>query len=482
MPFNSLLYLVFLPAVYLAYRCTRAQWRWSVLLFASYGFYAALKAPHLLVILVLVTLVSYACGLRLAASADEDVRKRWLWSGIAGCLAMMAAVKYLPALVPRTAAPSFLFESIGVSYFTFQAISYLIDLYLEVVEPERHLGYYALYLAFFPKLLEGPIERCADLLPQLRAKKSFDYDEVRLGIVLFAWGLFKKVVVADRFALFANEVFGNVHQYTGVPLWVGCYAYAFQLFFDFSGYTDMARGTGYIFGIRLTQNFQAPYLARSIMEFWRRWHISFSRWILDYLFKPLQLQWRGLGQWGTPLALWVTFLASGVWHGASWGYLVWGALHGTYLAASTWYRPYQKRLHQRLGGDKNPWLRTWQVLVTFNLVSFAWIFFRAGSLSDAWYVVRHLVVFQPLGAGSLKEYLLREVLVGQSTREALVLALVSLVLAGASWISRHGKGDWLCESLPHRPLLMRWALYYALVGSIVVFGIFYNTHFIYYRF
>jgi D-alanyl-lipoteichoic acid acyltransferase DltB (MBOAT superfamily) len=195
------------------------------------------------------------------------------------------------------------------------------------------------------------------------------------------------VVVADRLALYADQVYNNVHDYTGLPLIIGTYFYALQLFFDFSGYTDMARGTGRIFGITLTENFNSPYRATSIADFWRRWHITFSRWILDYLFKPLQMSWRSWGQTGTAAALLCTFFLSGVWHGA--GFVVWGLLHGIYLASSVYYRPYQKKLHKILGIEKSIWLKWWQMCITFNLVCFAWIFFRAGS-AKGWYVVRNL--------------------------------------------------------------------------------------------
>lgn len=396
MTFTSLSYFFFLPLIYFVYYFTADRWRWLVLLSASYAFYATFKAPYLLAVLLAVTGISYACGLRIASHQDETKRKQWLWIGISVCIAMLALFKYLPFLESHgrlfglDSSSSVTIISIGVSYFTFQAISYLADIYLEIEVPEQHFGHYALYLAFFPKLLQGPIERAGDLLPQIRQPYLFDYDSIRSGMLLFAWGLFKKVVVADRLALYADQVYNNVHDYSGLSLAIGIYAYALQIYLDFSAYTDMARGTGRIFGIKLTENFNSPYLATSIADFWRRWHISFSRWILDYIFKPLQMRWRNWGQAGTALALIVTFTISGVWHGATLGYVIWGLLHGFYLAASVYYRPYQKKLHKLLGVEKSRWHKWWQICVTFNLVSFAWIFFRARSLGDAWYSVTHL--------------------------------------------------------------------------------------------
>lgn len=391
MIFTSLSYFLFLPVVYLIFYFAKDRYRWVVLLIASYAFYATFKAPQLILTLILITAVSYACGVRLGQTSEEKQRKHIFWIGTTVCILLLIGIKLLPKFttllgsnIPE--AYTNLLITIGISYFTFQAISYLADVYLEIQEPEPHLGYHALSLAFFPKLLQGPIERAGDLLPQLKKSYVFDYDAMRSGMLLFTLGLFKKVVVADRLALYADQVFNHVHDYTGLSLIIGTYAYALQIYFDFSGYTDMARGTARLFGINLTENFNSPYLATSIADFWRRWHISFSRWILDYIFKPLQMSWRGWGQAGTALALLVTFLISGLWHGFSKGFAIWGLMHGIYLATSTYYRPYQKKMYKCIGVDKSQWLKWWQMFVTFNLVSFAWIFFRAGSLNGLYAV------------------------------------------------------------------------------------------------
>ena len=391
MDFTSQSYLLFfLPITYLVFYFANQSYRWLVLLVASYVFYASFEAPQLILSLMLVTVVSYACGIRLGRITDEKQRKYVFWFGTTMCVLLLVGIKLLPMVtthlgtnIPSSSANLLL--SIGISYFSFQAISYLADVYLEIQEPELHLGYHALALAFFPKLLQGPIERAGDLLPQMKKSYQFDYDAMRSGMLLFTWGFFKKVVIADRLAQYADQIFNHPHDYAGIPLVIGTYAYALQIYFDFAGYTDMARGTARIFGINLTENFNCPYLATSIADFWRRWHISFSRWILDYIFKPLQMSWRGWGHTGTTFALLITFLLSGLWHGINTGFVVWGLLHGIYLASAIYYRPYQKRMYKWLGVDKSCWFRWWQVLVTFNLVSLAWIFFRAGS-SNGWYV------------------------------------------------------------------------------------------------
>lgn len=476
MTFTSFSYFLFLPVVYLVFYFTADRWRWLVLLTASYGFYASFKAPYLLAVLLMVTGISYSCGLRMTCQQDESMRRRWLWLGSFACVTILAVMKYLPFLESRAnsilglnSSLSATIISIGVSYFTFQAISYLADIYLDIEEAEHHFGRFALYMAFFPKLLQGPIERAGDLLPQLRQPYRFDYDAMRSGMLLFTWGLFKKMIVADRLALYADQVYSNVHNYSGVSLIVGTYAYALQIYFDFSAYTDMARGTGRMFGISLTENFNSPYLASSIADFWRRWHISFSRWILDYIFKPLQMGWRDWGQAGTAAALIVTFLVSGIWHGATWGFVIWGLLHGIYLASATYYRPYQKRLHKWLGVEKSPWLKCWQVFVTFNLVCLALVFFRAPGLEAAWYVIAHSFD----GIRGLRTGLLYSQ--GESGFAILLVLLSVMLFAGNDKIM----------SIMNEKKTFRWISYYILL-YLVIFAKWYScdsdAKFIYFRF
>jgi D-alanyl-lipoteichoic acid acyltransferase DltB (MBOAT superfamily) len=481
MPFNSLSFLFFLPAVFLAFHVTPDRSRWQVLLIASLLFYSSLGVPHLLIVLLLVTVVSYVIG-KCLATAREPGKKRWLlWVGVGANVAILLAAKLLPFASLPLASNSFLHTllvSIGVSYFVFQAISYLIDIYLEIGEVESHFGLFFLYMAFFPKLLQGPIERSGDLLPQLHRPLRCRYEDYRAGILLFGWGLFKKVVIADRLALFVDTVYGDVYSFTGLPLLVATYFYALQIFFDFSGYTDMALGVGRLFGLRLTQNFNAPYAATSVADFWRRWHISFSRWILDYIFKPLQMRWRDLRNVGTAAALMVTFLVSGLWHGISWGFVVWGGLHGLYLASSVFYRPLQRRIHKALRLDKTAVLRVWQMLVTFHMVCLAWVFFRATSLADGLYLIGHL--FDGL-AGQLallgdKEMVRQMLYLGQGSHEFIV-AIVT-VIAGFALPAVGRRLDFF-----RRPLVFRWAMYYSFVGLVLYLGVFESSgRFIYFQF
>ena len=449
-----------------------------MLLLASYGFYLTLNAPYLLASLIMVTAISYVCALRLGACRDEPGRQRWYWGGVTGCLGILILLKYFPFLETNVTGlfgfnASFFktFITIGVSYYSLQAISYLTDIYLETCEPESDLGIYALYLAFFPKLLQGPIERATDLLPQLKKTYEFSYDNMRAGLLLFSWGLFKKVVVADRLSIMVNSVYSNVHAYSGFPLILATYLYALQIYFDFSGYTDMALGCARVFNISLTPNFNAPYLATSVADFWRRWHMSFSRWILDYIFKPLQFQLRSRRNYGTAIALIVTFLVSGMWHGASWNFLVWGGLHGIFLAASVFYKPLQKSIFKGTRFEKSIFRKVMQIFITFNLICFAWIFFRASTLSDAWYVTTHLF------AGSSGDVASILLVSGKISLMILLLSHMVLLLVGllAKYTDLH-------NTFFEKPLLFRWLVYYALCSLLLVCSLDGDNIFVYFKF
>lgn len=451
MTFTSFPFFLFLPVVLLLFVMTPLQFRWFLLLTASYYFYACLKIPHLLIVLAAVTAVSYGCGLKIHRSEAVQLKRFWLWTGIAANMSVLICLKYIPFLAENlnhllswTSSEFKIINvhqlvAIGVSYFVFQGISYLIDIYLEILEPERHLGKFALSMSFFPKLLQGPIERGGNLLPQLRELPTCSWDNLRAGAHLFLWGMFKKVVVADHLATFVDPVYNNVHAYYGLSLIIATYLFALQLFLDFSGYTDMALGVARCFNIRLTQNFNAPYMATSIADFWRRWHISFSSWILDYIFKPLQFSFRDWPRWGTPLALMVTFVASGAWHGASWCFIVWGMLHGIYLGSATIFRQQKRKLSKTMGLENTTILKIWQIFSTFHLVCFSWIFFRSTTIRDALYVAWHSVVGIPRSLqllSSNNDAWLQHILLGKTPKEfASVLAILVLVF-GIGFVDR----------------------------------------------
>lgn len=482
MYFNSLSYFLFLPIVFLIYCAMGNRYRWLVLLLSSMVFYAALRVPYLLVVLVVVTTVTYCSGLVLDRTNNGRMRTMIFWCGVGANILVLFGLKYLAFVIrslndiigyfqPGITVPlGSVLVAIGVSFYVFQAVSYLADIYWEITRAEVHFGYFALYMMFFPKLLQGPIERSSDLLPQLRSEFVFSEENVRSGLLLFAVGLFKKVVIADRLGLYVNVVYGNVHAYSGLTLLCATYMYAVQIYFDFSGYTDMALGSARIFNIQLTQNFNAPYMATSIADFWRRWHISFSRWILDYVFKPLQFQWRDRRQAGTAAALIITFLLSGLWHGAGWCFVAWGGLHGLYLTSSLYYRPVQKVIHQRLGLENTRMLQYWQRFVTFNMVCLAWIFFRSQTLDDAYYIVTHLHG----SIDGLRSFLLVH---GDTDLLTLVMLLFGFLLVRV--ISTHSE---LGRNFAHWPVWCRWSAYYALLFTIVLFNVDSERAFIYMQF
>lgn len=493
MPFNSFKYFLFLPVIYLIFYFAGERVRWCVLLAASLLFYSALNVPYLLVVLILVAMTTYAFGIRMDSAESAKAKRVLLLGGIATNVLILVVMKYLPFISENLKALSTLlaldtqiypinaFVAIGVSYYVFQAISYLFDIYLEIEKPERHFGYFALYLSFFPKLLQGPIERAGDLIPQLKAKYEFNYDNMRFGMLLFTWGLFKKVVIADRLGLYVDSVYNEVHNFTGLPLLFATYAYAFQIYMDFSGYTDMALGSARLFNINLTQNFNSPYLATSIADFWRRWHISFSRWILDYIFKPLQMQWRNWRNWGTAIALVIAFVVSGLWHGANWGFVVWGGLHGMYMAFSVFYKPYQKKLHKALGIEKTAFLKIWQVFVTFNLVSFAWVFFRSNNLGDSLLVLKKMFQFsiKPTNDGIYNFIRVTFGGLGISKVDMAILMLGTSIVVG---VSIFGIDKNSFDKLFKTWVIVRWSFYLTLILLVLCFPKSVSTPFLYFRY
>jgi len=278
---------------------------------------------------------------------------------------------------------------VGISFFTFQAMAYCIDAYNKKISPERNLGRLTLFLAFFPKLMAGPIERGKNLLPQLKKSNNIDSEVFVSGGWLILWGFFKKIVIADRLAIYVDMIFSQPGAYTGWSLILGAYFFTFQIYCDFSGYTDIARGISRLLGIDLMENFRFPYFATSIQSFWRRWHISLTSWFRDYLYYPLGGNRTTAGRWTTNIM--IVFLLSGLWHGAAWTFIFWGGLHGICYLADVKTMRYRDAICEAIGFRGIP-LALWRGFVTFNIVAVGWIFFRAGSLADALYYIGHLGV------------------------------------------------------------------------------------------
>lgn len=387
------LFVTFVAVVLAVCLAVGRRRQWPVLLVASYAF-AASSGPLPLLVLAAVTLSTWSCGLAVAPGAPGHRRAVALGIGIAVPLVALVGLKDLGFLAQAVGAAGRLLgahlaapavptlAAVGLSYYVLQAIAYLVDVHEEAIPPERHLGRFALSLAFFPKLVQGPIERGEALLPQLRAPAPVAAGDLQAGLELVLWGLFQKTVVADRLAPLVAAAYGDLPGHAGLGVLVATYLFAAQLYLDFAGYTDVAIGIARLFGIRLSQNFRAPYLASSVADFWRRWHVSFSSWLLDYVFRRLQLRLRAWRTFGTPLALLVTFLLSGLWHGAAWTFVVWGGIHGVLLAGSTLRRALRP-LARASAAPPPRWREALRVVATFHLVCLSWVFFRARSVGEA---------------------------------------------------------------------------------------------------
>ena len=365
---------------------------------------------------------------------------------------------------------------VGITFYTFQALSYTMDLYRGQVKAERHLGRYALYVSFFPQLVAGPIERSTHLLGQFTRRNRIDYHRMKSGIQLMVWGLFKKMVIADRLAYFVDAAYSDPSAYGGGQLLVASVFFAFQIYCDFSAYSDIAIGAARVLGYDLMQNFNRPYFARSTRDFWRRWHISPSTWFRDYVYIPLG------GNRLTPLRtsvnIFLVFLVCGLWHGASWNFVVWGGLHGIYLIAGRLTAPLRGKIRRALRiSEDNPFLAAYQISTTFTLVLLGWIFFRAETLPDALLILGKICTAETLSLQGLSNYV-----IALDRPEFLVsLVAISALLLLECIHSRCHLGDWLNA----RNLWLRYAVYMAVIYTIIIFGMYgeySGADFIYFKF
>jgi len=355
-------------------------------------------------------------------------------------------------------------------------LSYTIDVYRGDKAPERHLGFFALYVSFFPQLLAGPIERATRFLPQLREKFAFDYRRVTDGIKLMLWGFFQKMVIADNLATLVDSVYNHPAEYRGIGLLIAVVFYSFQIYCDFSGYSDIAIGAAQVMGFTTMGNFNRPYFSKSIPEFWRKWHISLSTWFRDYLYIPLGGNRVSIPKWY--FNLFFVLLICGLWHGANWTFVVWGGLHGFYLVLSALTQGIRGKIYRTIALDKVPRLHhSLKTLVTFSLVSLAWIFFRAHSISDALYILSHLFTgWQDIFHADV---LIRNPLWG-SLKFEWITGLASIgVLILVEWGARHGS---MVEMISAKPIWIRWPAYYFILLSILLFGHFGTKQFIYFQF
>ena len=491
MSFSSDLFYFFFILVVVFYYLIPKKFRWIELLIASYIFCISADVKFGLLLLVSTTF-SYFAGLWIGKAQDRKIKKRFMLLGIITITALLFVFKYLDFFFATISSAlamvgfdwSFrgmeLLLPIGISFYTFQTISYLLDVYNGTAEPERNFGKYALYVSFFPKLVSGPIERANHLLPQLYDPKPFEYQRFVDSLVRIGWGLFKKLVIADRLAVVANTYFSDPASFFAPQGVLAILFYSFQVYIDFAAYCDIAVGTAQILGIDLVENFDHPYFAKSVTEFWRRWHISLTEWLRDYIFIPLNFATRRkrstLYQYRNIL---IVFLVSGIWHGASWTFIVWGILHGLYQVFEAATQKLRNRWIKKLNIDRNSFShKLFQNLLTFSLVSFAWIFFRANSIHDAIYIIRSIITTQGI---ILEKHWAFTALGLNSLEIGVAVHALGLVFLVEFLQRKHN----LLKELNQQPLVFRWLVYLVLIFSIIIFG-FYATYkpedFIYFQF
>jgi len=399
MLFNSFQFLIFFVVVTTAYFALPHKFRWMLLLAASCYFYMAF-IPIYILILGFTIVIDYFAGIFLEKIEGRN-KKIFLIASLVSNIGVLAIFKYYNFLnsilgdflsfvhVSNPVPLLHIILPIGLSFHTFQAMSYTIEVYRGNQKAEKHFGIYALYVMFYPQLVAGPIERPQNLLHQFRTIHTFDYDRVIHGMNFITIGLFKKMVIADRLLVYVNQVFGNVDNFTTIPIILSVIFFSFQIYCDFSGYSDIAIGAAKIMGIDLMTNFNRPYLSKSISEFWKRWHISLSSWFRDYLYIPLG--GNRVVKWRWYYNLFFTFFISGLWHGANWTFLIWGSLHGIYLISAIFLEKPKSIFKSWIGLNKWILLDKFQnVFVTFILVAFSWIFFRAANVSQAFLVIHKI--------------------------------------------------------------------------------------------
>ncbi len=488
MLFNSLQFALFFPIVTILYFLFPHGKRWLLLLVASCLFYMAF-IPYYIAILFVTIIIDYLAGIYIEKEERPKQRKLYLIISILSTCLVLFVFKYYNFFIGNINEVARLFHwnysvkvlniilPIGLSFHTFQSLSYVVEVYRRNQKAEKHFGIYSLYVMFYPQLVAGPIERPQNVLHQFYEKHEIDYNRIAGGLKLMAWGLFKKVVIADRLSQMVNKVYGNTHGYTGTPLIIATIFFAFQIYCDFSGYSDIALGSAQVMGFRLMTNFNKPYFARSISEFWKRWHISLSTWFRDYLYIPLGGNRVGKSRWY--FNLFITFLVSGFWHGANWTFVIWGGLHGLYLILSILNEKVRHGFNKALNIGQHSTIMKWMDrIIVFILVDFAWIFFRANSFADAKYVITHMFSFDfSHGIGQALKGKMYSA--GMEPVEFLSSALLILFLLVFESME-HSSRDF--EMVNKRPAFVRWGIYYIILLAIMFFGAFNDSQFIYFQF
>jgi D-alanyl-lipoteichoic acid acyltransferase DltB (MBOAT superfamily) len=471
MLFNSLSFAIFLPVVFLLYWfATQGDLRRQniLLLVSSYFFYACWDYRFLF-LLVFSTLLDYYTGIKIFEANTQKKKKFWLWLSISVNLGFLGVFKYYNFFASSFAEGLSLLGinanlgtlqvilPVGISFYTFHGLSYVLDLYKNRIKPERNFIDYSVFVSFFPLLVAGPIERATHLLPQILKKREFDFSKAVDGLRQILWGLFKKIVIADNCAEFANTIFNNSGDYTGSTLLLGALFFTFQIYCDFSGYSDIALGTARLFGIDLLRNFAFPYFSRDIAEFWRRWHISLSSWFRDYLYIPLGGS-KG-GTWMKVRNTFIIFLVSGFWHGANWTFIVWGLLNAIYIMPSIIFNTNRINLEIVAQGKYFPTVKEFfSIVLTFSLTVLAWIFFRANNVQHAISIVAEIFSTSLFTTPSFNEIW-----------RSVPILIITAVFIIIEWIGREHQyalaklgNNWF------KPV--RWAMYYSIILVIIYFA------------
>ncbi len=430
------------------------------------------------VLLILIsTVIDYYAGLLMEKQTEKIKRKKYLILSLVMNLGLLAFFKYfnffndtftsIAALLhlPYNVPYLNILLPVGISFYTFQTLSYTIDVYRGKRGAEHHFGYFALYVSFFPQLVAGPIERSTRLLPQFYQKQTFEYQRIVDGLKLMAWGFFQKVVIADRLAMIVNPVFNDPHEYSGLTLLIATYGFAFQILCDFAGYSDIAIGSAQIMGIKLMTNFKRPFFAESLGVFWTRWHISLTTWFKDYLFIPLSKKKK---KWKRVIYLFITFLITGLWHGANWTFIVWGGIQGFCLIAENRFKRQREKIYSLIGFNNETTIRIIKIIVTFHIVVLAGIFFRAKSVLYAMYIGKHIFWFEK-GWSQLQ----------LDTSLITICISVVLFMLIIHFMQTHIR---IRSTISKQPLFLRLPIYLLMILSVFVLGIFNQEQFIYFQF
>jgi alginate O-acetyltransferase complex protein AlgI len=479
MLFNSLEFLIFFPVVTALYFLCPHQLRWLLLLVASCVFYMFFIPVYILILLVTI-LIDYFAGIWIENSSGRK-KKQYLWVSIISTCLVLFVFKYYNFFIGNFNGVAHaigwnysldalkIILPIGLSFHTFQSLSYVVEVYRGNQKAEKHFGVYSLYVMFYPQLVAGPIERPQNILHQFYEKHKPNYEDFSLGIKYMIWGLFKKVVIADNLSAVVNAYYDSPQGQGFIPLAIASYLFAIQIYCDFSGYSDMAIGAARVMGFRLMENFNTPYVSTSIREFWGRWHISLSTWFRDYLYIPLG--GNRVSEVKMNRNLLTVFAVSGFWHGANWTFVIWGALHGVYLVIENMLR--KLSWFSALVSTKKKWLRIIVAFVIFQFVVLGWIFFRANSVADAWSIIRQIVTLSPPKVNMPGE-------IGRIGSYGLafkyLLAFGFILIDPLLHKLTRGK-----LALPfERP--MKFAIYGTLVALIVLLGFWGEVDFIYFQF